>query len=175
MTRKGFTLIELLVVIAIIGILATLVITQVAGAQVRARNSQAKSNVNEIGKAVELRRTNNNEDLYLNAAASTQLSGTTAGGSWTTLLNPSSGEPLIPVRISATPANSTAYTYIYSTNTNTSPGTAGSTDFCVSTNIRTTNGVQDGGFYIRNGTSVQKQYSGSGSDQTVTNSGGACS
>ena len=52
--RKGFTLIELLVVIAIIGILATLVITQVAGAQIRARNSTGKSDINQMGKAIEL-------------------------------------------------------------------------------------------------------------------------
>ena len=52
--RKGFTLIELLVVIAIIGILATLVITQLAGARIKARNSSAKSDITEAGKAVEV-------------------------------------------------------------------------------------------------------------------------
>ena len=52
--RSGFTLIELLVVIAIIGILATLVITQLSGARVKARNSSAKSDITEAGKAVEV-------------------------------------------------------------------------------------------------------------------------
>lgn len=57
--RSGFTLIELLVVIAIIGILATLVITSVRGAQTRAKNSRAKSDISQMAKGVDLYR---NED-----------------------------------------------------------------------------------------------------------------
>ena len=54
MTRqRGFTLIELLVVIAIIGILATLVITQLTVARVKARNSTAQNDISEGGKAIE--------------------------------------------------------------------------------------------------------------------------
>jgi prepilin-type N-terminal cleavage/methylation domain-containing protein len=52
--RRGFTLIELLVVIAIIGILATLVVTQLGAARTKARISSAKSDVTEVGKAVEV-------------------------------------------------------------------------------------------------------------------------
>ena len=52
--QQGFTLIELLVVIAIIGILATLVITQLSRATVKARISGAQSDVTEAGKAVQL-------------------------------------------------------------------------------------------------------------------------
>jgi prepilin-type N-terminal cleavage/methylation domain-containing protein len=55
--KHGFTLIELLVVIAIIGPKA-LPITQLAGAQVRARNSNAKSDVTQIGKAIGVEQTN---------------------------------------------------------------------------------------------------------------------
>ena len=50
--QQGFTLIELLVVIAIIGILATLVITQLGSATTKARNGNALSDVNEMGKAI---------------------------------------------------------------------------------------------------------------------------
>ena len=52
--QQGFTLIELLVVIAIIGILATLVITQLGGATTKARNANAQSDVVEAGKAIQV-------------------------------------------------------------------------------------------------------------------------
>ncbi len=52
--RRGFTLIELLVVIAIIGILSTLVVTQLNSARIRARNSQAKNDISEMGKSADL-------------------------------------------------------------------------------------------------------------------------
>lgn len=47
-SKKGFTLIELLVVIAIIGLLAGLVLVNVAGIRERARDSQRKSDLNQI-------------------------------------------------------------------------------------------------------------------------------
>jgi prepilin-type N-terminal cleavage/methylation domain-containing protein len=55
MRNRAFTLIELLVVIAIIGILATLVITNLGSARVKARNSAVKSDVSQAGRAIEAR------------------------------------------------------------------------------------------------------------------------
>ncbi len=54
MKKQGFTLIELLVVISIIGILATLLMANVAGVRERARDAQRKSDVNQIQKALEM-------------------------------------------------------------------------------------------------------------------------
>jgi prepilin-type N-terminal cleavage/methylation domain-containing protein len=129
--RSGFTLIELLVVIAIIGILATLVITQLSGAQTRAQNSNAKSDVLEMGKAIETWKSISNTDNAVNArtattgVAGTRLNGDGSGsicgagvlrsnetcGGWATLFNQASGA--YPVRVSKTP--STSHTYGYNT------------------------------------------------------------
>ena len=51
--RPAFTLIELLVVIAIIGIVASLVVTQLGDSRRKARNAQSQSDISGMGKAVE--------------------------------------------------------------------------------------------------------------------------
>lgn len=53
-SNLGFTLIELLVVIAIIGILATIVLTNVQGVRERARDYRRKSDLNSIAQSLRL-------------------------------------------------------------------------------------------------------------------------
>lgn len=61
MTRsvQGFTLIEIMVVIVILGVLTTLVITNVGGRPDEARVAAAKLGVQEVGKALEFYRLDN--------------------------------------------------------------------------------------------------------------------
>lgn len=58
--KEGFTLIELLVVISIIGILATLLISNVSGIRERARDVQRKSDLDQIKKALRMYYNDNN-------------------------------------------------------------------------------------------------------------------
>lgn len=53
---EGFTLIELLIVIIIIGILSSLIFTNFAGVRQRGRDSQRKSDVQQIRAALEIYR-----------------------------------------------------------------------------------------------------------------------
>lgn len=62
--RKGFTLIELLVVIAIIGTLSALLLPNFMGARERARDTQRKSDVKQIQKALELYKLDQNPPAY---------------------------------------------------------------------------------------------------------------
>lgn len=52
--RRGFTLIELLVVCAIIGILATIALTKIQRAILKAREAQTRTNLDTLRKAVDM-------------------------------------------------------------------------------------------------------------------------
>lgn len=52
--HKGFTIVELLIVIVVIGILAAITIVAFNGVQQQARDSQRKSDVKQIAKALQL-------------------------------------------------------------------------------------------------------------------------
>jgi len=64
MTKKGFNLIELLVVIGIIGMLSALLVPNFMGARERARDTQRKSDLKQIQKALEMYRQDNNPPVY---------------------------------------------------------------------------------------------------------------
>jgi len=61
--KKGFTLIELLIVIAIIGILSAIIFPNYMAARERARDTQRKSDLAQIQKAIELYKQDNNSAL----------------------------------------------------------------------------------------------------------------
>ena len=115
---RGFTLIELLVVIAIIGILATLVITQLAVARTKAHNATVQNDVSEAGKAIETYR---NDDAHPDQVIGT---GTTAGASIFLLAAGATGSSTIPTYFTGTEGSAayplklvntatTDYTYRY--------------------------------------------------------------
>ena len=58
--QRGFTLIELLVVIAIISLLATLAVTSLNNARVKARDARRLGDIESIKKAMELKFSDNN-------------------------------------------------------------------------------------------------------------------
>lgn len=61
--RSGFTLIELLVVVVIIGILASVALPSLVGAQDKARNAKAASGLNVVRMALETYASENNSQF----------------------------------------------------------------------------------------------------------------
>lgn len=92
--QKGFTLLELLIVIVIIGILAVLIIPNLASGPARGRDSQRKSDLRNIKTALE---------SYYN-----DNSAYPAAASWTTDLQ---GGPPYMKAVPTDPKTKAAYTY----------------------------------------------------------------
>lgn len=65
--RSGFTLIELLIVVVIIGILASVALPSLVGAQDKARNAKASSGLNAVRVALETYGAENNGQFPPNA------------------------------------------------------------------------------------------------------------
>lgn len=71
--QAGFTLVELLVVIAILGLLATIGLGSFRSTQIKSRDSQRKSDLSQIQKALE---------MYYNDHGQYPSSIPAGGGSW---------------------------------------------------------------------------------------------
>jgi len=88
--HRAFTLIELLVVISIIGILSTLLVSNLNAARERGRDAQRKSNLREIENA--LRLYYNDVGTYPLNDAQYRITGTSWGNPWvvsgTTYISP---------------------------------------------------------------------------------------
>ena len=172
--QQGFTLIELLVVIAIIGILATLVITQLGGATTKARNSSAQSDVTEVGKAIAVfanddaasgRIIASNTAAVTSGAATMLLNGSTAGGAFASyfkgvqFVDTTAAGTTSTYAVSLAKTPSSLYTYKYFTDISTAIGALTSISspnytFCSNTQ-GVTGGAAAGSFLVSNtGTST---------------------
>ncbi len=116
---RGFTIVELLIVIIIIAILAAITIVAYTGIQQRARDSQRKTHVQAIVKALELYYIDNGR--YPSGSGSTTINNawsTTADASWSNLataLSPYLATlPADPISTpNANPQFSVGYNYAY--------------------------------------------------------------
>lgn len=122
MKAKGFTIVELLIVIVVIGILAAITIVAYNGITKRASDTQRRSDVQSIAKALELYYIDNNR--YPAGSGSTTINSswsTTADASWqnlATALQPYSAKlQTDPISSPAVPVTgSSGYNYAYYAN-----------------------------------------------------------
>jgi general secretion pathway protein G len=76
----GFTIVELLIVIVVIGILAAITIVAFNGVQTKARDSQRKSDLAQIGKSFHLYHADN--DDFITATSTCTAGWNGSGGGW---------------------------------------------------------------------------------------------
>ena len=96
--KRGFTLIELLVVIAIIGGLSAILLPNYMDSRQRARDSQRKSDLKQIQKALEMYKMDNTLSVYptgIPAAGSCWSSGADCTGN--IYMNKVPGDPKTPI------------------------------------------------------------------------------
>lgn len=123
MKSKGFTLIELLVVVAIIGVLATVVLSSLNSARVKARDARRDADIKNIQTALELYHLDNGQYPHQAQWLGVAPNGAWANSgntSWETLENTMGTTlPRDPVNIVPTTANdwpgdaSRRFNYVY--------------------------------------------------------------
>lgn len=102
MKKNGFTLIELLVVIAIVGVLTALSLPNFVLSRQRARDTQRKSDIRQIQKALEVYKQDQSPISYPTNAAWTAL---TCAAAW------SSGSNTYMTKFPCDPLTAARYTY----------------------------------------------------------------
>ncbi len=78
-SQKGFTLIEILTVMVIMGILTSLAMSNYLNAQVKSRDTQRKTNLDQVAKALEIYY--NDKGRYPTSNSTGQMVGCDSGGS----------------------------------------------------------------------------------------------
>ncbi len=104
---RGFTLIELLVVISIIGLFSALVVPNFMGVRQRARDTQRKSDLKQIQKALEMYKDNHSPPSY---PSDTDFNSITCGREWSETIG---GHQVIYMsKFPCDPLDGSKYTYI---------------------------------------------------------------
>ncbi len=130
--QDGFTLLELLIVIVIIGILAVLIIPNLASGPARARDAQRKSDLRNVKTALETYYNDNNSYPTANPGGGSAASCVIAGNSTCIGAALSSGTTPYMKTVPSDPKNTGSYVYTYL------PTPSGCSTACVSYSMTAT-------------------------------------